>query len=159
MESRECLGNKPYGAHYYFISFTSLSDQISLFQQPQTAVSLVVLHPLQATPAKQLCTGDACVAGGHGRREGSAEEMDDLPEGPAPVLAARRRLPLQHNPGHVRADAQPGRLEEHRVLWSLHVSVVSIRLCDYLIAKVAVMSSDVLRNNNALCPREAVKRV
>lgn len=82
--------------------------------------------------------------------------MDDLPEGPAPVLAARRRFPLQHNPGHVCADAQPGRLEEHRILWSLHVSVVRLH-CDYLIAKVAVMSSDVLQNSNVFCPREAVE--
>lgn len=115
----------------------------------------MVLHPLQA--ASLTAPADAtCVAGGPGRREGSAEEMDDLPEGPAPVFSARRRLPLQHNPGHVRADAEPGRLEEHRILWSLHVSVVRLR-CDYLIAKVAVMSSDVLQNSNVLGPREAVE--
>lgn len=142
-------GNKPYGGHYYFISFTSLPDQISPFRQLSVLLRCALCRP----PVKQLC---ACVAGGPGRREGSAEEMDDLPEGPAPVFAARRRLPLQYHPGHVRADAQPGRVDQHRVLRSLHVSVVRLR-CHYLIAKVAVMSSDVLQNSNVFCPREAAR--
>lgn len=150
-----CHGNKPYGRHYYFISSTSLSDRISPFDGSRQ-LSVLSCCTLCRPPLEQLRADAACVAGGPGRREGSAEEVDDLPEGPAPVLAARRRLPLQHNPGHVRADAQPGRLEEHCVLWSLHISVVRPR-CHYLIGKVAVMSSDVLQNSNVFRLREATE--
>lgn len=65
-----------------------------------------------------------CVAGRHGRWESVAEEMDDLPEGSAPVLPAWWWFSLQHHPGHVRADSEPRGLEEHCVLWRLHISVV-----------------------------------
>lgn len=69
-------------------------------------------------------TNSTCVAGRLGRREGSAEEMDNLSEGSTLVLSARRRLPIQHNPRHVCADTQPRGLEEHCVLRSLHIAVV-----------------------------------
>lgn len=65
-----------------------------------------------------------CVAGWHRRWESAAEEVDHFPEGSALVLSAWRWLPLQHNPRHVCAHAEPWGLEEHSVLWSFHVSVV-----------------------------------
>lgn len=56
-----CHGIIPYGAHYYFMLFTCLSDPIKSHlcikpffsqrhcQPPQTGVSLILLHPLLAT--------------------------------------------------------------------------------------------------------------
>lgn len=71
-----------------------------------------------------LLTNSYCVAGWRWRWKGAAEEMDDVPEGSALVFSARWRLSLQHNPRHVCAHTQSGGLEEHSVLWSLHLSVV-----------------------------------
>lgn len=89
---------------------------------PQSCVSLMLLCPLVATLWRCIIVS---VAGRHGGWEGPAEEMDHLPEGPAPVFAAWRWISLQHHPGHVCVDAQSRRLEEHCVLRSFHLSVVS----------------------------------
>lgn len=51
--------------------------------------------------------------------------MDNLSESPAPVFTTRRWVPLQHHPGHVCIDPQQRGLEEHCVLWSLHLTVVT----------------------------------
>ena len=87
-------------------------------------VYLTLLHLLLILVLKRLRMSNHCAAGWHWRWEGAAEEVDHFLESSAVVLTAWRRLPLQHNPGHVCAHAQPRGLEEHRVLWSLHISVV-----------------------------------
>ena len=132
MVCKVCHDNVPYGAHYYFMPFTRLSDPIKsncflrgiVNSHRLRQVSVLCSCTLYWPHVKQLHICIACVAGRHGRREGAAEEMDNLPEGSALVLSAWWWLSLQHHPGHVCADAQPWRLEEHLILWSLHVSVV-----------------------------------
>lgn len=128
MYSSVCHGSIPYSAHYYFMPFMSPSGP---------HCSSEVLPTLTADRCQSyilaLSTGHtwksskpalSVFAGRHGRWESSAEEMDDLPEGSAPVLTTWWRLPLQHNPRHICADTQPRGLEEHSVLWSLHISMV-----------------------------------
>lgn len=88
-------------------------------------VSITYLCTLCWPHDKSLHTYTIYVAGGHGRWESVAEEMDDLLESSAFVLFVWWWFPLQHNPRHVCANSQPRGLEEHCVLRSLHISVVS----------------------------------
>ena len=86
-------------------------------------VNRLYLIPVILATCLIVCSSSP--AGGQGRRAGAPEEVDHLPQSPAPVLPARRRLPLQHHPGHVRPEANGGRLGEHRLLRGLHLPVVS----------------------------------
>lgn len=168
-----CYGNVPFGAHYHFMPFTSLSDPI----KSHFCSSIVNSHHCRQVSVLYFCTlywphikqlqptNPTCVAGWLGRWEGSAEEMDDLPEGSTLVLSARWWLPLQHNPRHVCADTQPRGLEEHCVLWSLHISVVRTNF--YRFDTTPNKCSDILRYiieiwhtqeiNMSLCLRYGLK--
>uniref|UniRef100_A0A8B9PMB1 Semaphorin 4B n=1 Tax=Apteryx owenii TaxID=8824 RepID=A0A8B9PMB1_APTOW len=63
------------------------------------------------------------VQGGPGGRARPAAAVDDLPEGPAALLAPGRRLPLQRAAGHLRAHAGGAALEGDALLRRLHLAV------------------------------------
>lgn len=128
-----CFCSVPCGAYHHFrICTADLSDPIKshlcvklrediVYTDLRCQISYCSASCWKKIP---LLTNSYCVAGWRWRWKGAAEEMDDVPEGSALVFSARWRLSLQHNPRHVCAHTQSGGLEEHSVLWSLHLSVV-----------------------------------